>query len=489
MPGTTNDTSNGSAAAQFAGPDGTYDILVTYFDENDGQATYELYLNDILIDNWTANSLGGSPIADSKSRTSRTISGITLTATDTIRIVGQEHQGELGRIDSIQLIAEGGSLAGNNGILEIMPLGDSITRGAEFENGVKSNLATQNGYRDHLSQLLNIGGIGFDFVGSQSNGDGSFNDTEHEGHGGWKIDQIASNVSQWLTSYQPEIILLHIGTNDMRSSTISITEAISRLSNLIDIITSIRPNSHLIVASIGPTNPASFGPTTPANFPQRIADYNSRIPGLVSNKTGEGKKVSFVDIGNALISTQHLEPDGYHPNDEGNQEIASSFYAAIRDVVDSAQSDELLTNNLVIGTSNSDTLIGTTNNELIRGEHGIDTLTGGGGIDTFAYSSIQDGLDYITDFSEDDRLLFSAAGFNGGLSKDIQLSTSASNSGTFVSSNNPISLGSSANFLFDTDTGLLQFDRDGVGAAYTPVDIAQLTGFSALSISQIIIAA
>jgi len=97
--------------------------------------------------------------------------------------------------------------------VKIMPLGDSITRGSGSIN--------TNGYRKPLYENLTDNGYNVDFVGSQN--DGVFDDIDHEGHGGWTDSQIATNIynnggSNWISTYTPDIILLHIGTNGLDSN-------------------------------------------------------------------------------------------------------------------------------------------------------------------------------------------------------------------------------------------------------------------------------
>jgi hypothetical protein len=54
--------------------------------------------------------------------------------------------------------------------------------------------------------------------------------------------------------------------------------------------------------------------------------------------------------------------------------------------------------NVINGTPKSDTLIGTSDDDIITGFKGSDTLTGDFGADAFAYTSLQDAGDIITDF-------------------------------------------------------------------------------------------
>ena len=54
------------------------------------------------------------------------------------------------------------------------------------------------GYRINLWQRLAAGGYTVDFVGSGFNGPASLGDHDHEGHSGWRIDQLDANIVGWL---------------------------------------------------------------------------------------------------------------------------------------------------------------------------------------------------------------------------------------------------------------------------------------------------
>ncbi|MFC7640537.1 hypothetical protein ACFQX6_05580 [Streptosporangium lutulentum] len=95
--------------------------------------------------------------------------------------------------------------AESNGGVRVMPLGDSITDGFNIPGG----------YRVNLWQRMVSGGHTVDFVGSGFNGPAGLGDHDHEGHSGWRIDQIDANIVGWLRNYTPRTVLLHIGTNDM----------------------------------------------------------------------------------------------------------------------------------------------------------------------------------------------------------------------------------------------------------------------------------
>ncbi|MBN2535039.1 MAG: hypothetical protein JXB88_19315 [Spirochaetales bacterium] len=194
-------------------------------------------------------------------------------------------------------------------ITKIIPLGDSITDG----------LVVPGGYRIKLwSSIQNLGAT-IDFVGSQSNGPSELGDKDHEGHSGWRIDQIDSNINGWMDTYNPRIVLLHIGTNDIGQN-YDIANAPNRLSTLIDKICAKLPgDGKLYVAKIVPLSGQD----------QNINNFNSQIPGIVQNKVNSGKPVYMVDMYSALTLSD-LQ-DGVHPNRTGYDKMADVWFNAIRD--------------------------------------------------------------------------------------------------------------------------------------------------------------
>jgi lysophospholipase L1-like esterase len=121
--------------------------------------------------------------------------------------------------------------------LRIMPLGDSITFGVGSQH--------LDGYRPSLYRRLTSAGLGVDFVGSLHNGGGP--DADNEGHKGWTIERVANHLDDWLATYQPDVILLHIGTNDMAKM---LPGAAGRLDALLDQIAADRPDAEVFVAQV-----------------------------------------------------------------------------------------------------------------------------------------------------------------------------------------------------------------------------------------------
>lgn len=194
--------------------------------------------------------------------------------------------------------------------LKIMPLGDSITFGETDP--------TYGGYRHLLGTLLANDGYSIDFVGSQKSGEGVIPDPDNEGHPGWTIPQIKGGIDSngWLENYQPDLILLHIGTNDIRLG--KAASAPSNLSALLDDILKRLPQARVIVAQIIPVRE---GP----NQDDKV--YDAAIPGIAASK---GIRVSTVDVQNILSSSDYA--DELHPNSGGYDKMARAWEPAIRAV-------------------------------------------------------------------------------------------------------------------------------------------------------------
>nr|CAA9240199.1 hypothetical protein AVDCRST_MAG63-1497 [uncultured Armatimonadetes bacterium] len=213
--------------------------------------------------------------------------------------------------------------------IRIMPLGDSIT---DSHNGRPS-------YRYPLWINLFMGGYAVDFVGSRYGHQGQavgYNfDQNHEGHNFFRADQVLPNVQNWAQAAQPDVVLLHLGTNDVFQSdgndasgyvdTATNIQTINELSQIIDRLRSARPNVKVLLATLI----GAF------KYKLQTQDLNGRISALAGQKNTSASPVYLVD------QWQGFDPatdtyDGVHPNESGERKMADKWYAAIVTVLRNA---------------------------------------------------------------------------------------------------------------------------------------------------------
>jgi lysophospholipase L1-like esterase len=193
--------------------------------------------------------------------------------------------------------------------VRIMPLGDSITYGSKAPGG----------YRLELWTRLQRDGAAVDFVGSRQDGPASLGDRDHEGHSGWRIDELTEAVDGWLARQQPEIVLLMIGTNDVLQNH-EVAGAPARLAALLDRITAKRPRLRVLVATLPPLDKPAWQ--------AQVDAYNAALPGIVQARARAGARVQLVDVARGMTTADLA--DGIHPNAGGYAKLAAAWYTALR---------------------------------------------------------------------------------------------------------------------------------------------------------------
>lgn len=232
-----------------------------------------------------------------------------------------------------------------NDKVKIMALGDSITDG----------YWTGGGYRKYFFYEMEQKGLSnIDMVGPKGGNSESFNyngssvtyDGNYAGYSGYAIQYITGtetrqgiletinsdygNGKNMIEAYDPDVVLLQIGTNDVLSN---YNENITaRLENLVDTILEDMDgeNDLLYVSTIPDINVAerydwlwSYGMSysaDPEGFTNKIQgcidEYNASIRNLVAEKQAEGAKIAFADIHSVVNQNTDLY-DGVHPNEQG----------------------------------------------------------------------------------------------------------------------------------------------------------------------------
>ncbi len=199
--------------------------------------------------------------------------------------------------------------------LKIMPLGNSITDGDGSSNAAA--------YRSGLYTRLTNEGIAFDFVGSLSGGTG-FPDTQHEGHGGYRADQIRDNVKGYLQKNPANLVLLLIGTNDL-SQNQGVTSTRDEIGEIIDNIFEFNGLIEIYLGTLLPRKDS---------HQSEVEALNALLPELVNSKRALGVKIFLVDLNTRFIADPNWQTtrmfDLVHPNDAGYDVIAQVWYEEIR---------------------------------------------------------------------------------------------------------------------------------------------------------------
>ncbi len=242
--------------------------------------------------------------------------------------------------------------------LRIMPLGDSITQGG----------GPDHSYRGFLQQQLNAAGYSYDFVGSygnivppggeatwawadetQSNYRGSL-DRDFEGHGGFQAGQpeavvgykdhmLAQMVPTDIPLFQPDIVLLHIGTNDYLGGWTThgpwhgpggdwdqrVELSAKNVIDLIDTIHQLRPQTTILVSAI-----ARPGLNT---ILDGLTQVSNIVKAGVQTRQSAGRNLRFVANTYDTITTADMA-DAVHPNDNGYTKMATTWYQALTPLLD-----------------------------------------------------------------------------------------------------------------------------------------------------------
>lgn len=211
--------------------------------------------------------------------------------------------------------------------LQIVTLGDSITQAT----------SGRNSYRRDLWNKLTDAGYSVDFVGSENRTkdgrnfpDGSF-DPDHEGHWGWRTDEILNGrsgqgkLSDWLQEYTPDIALVHLGSNDALQYN-SVTSTIDELRQTIAVLRQDNPNVVIFIAQLIPST---------GSRNQQITALNAQIPALVDGENSLNSPVILVDQNSGFNASTDTY-DGIHPNESGEAKMAQRWFEALENHLGSA---------------------------------------------------------------------------------------------------------------------------------------------------------
>ena len=207
--------------------------------------------------------------------------------------------------------------------IRIMPLGNSIT----------STLSDVECYRRYLDYDLHRAGIKFDFVGSrhwlrnESRKPVMYDyDWDHEGHWAREADWVLERVGDYARAARPDMVLMHIGTNDILHENVRLEEVVSQtltdIGNIIDTLRSVNPNIRILLAQIIPTKRGGL-------TDRKIVALNEKLPYLAMLKNKKYSPVMIVNQWEGMDPKKDLH-DSYHVNHSGALKMEKKWYEGIR---------------------------------------------------------------------------------------------------------------------------------------------------------------
>jgi chitodextrinase len=209
-------------------------------------------------------------------------------------------------------------------LVTVMPLGDSITQQDAFAPS----------YRYYLwHKLMDAGLTNVDFVGGQTQAWTSAGgladppnfdfDQNHEGHAGWRADEIASAVAGWASVNTPDIVMLMAGTNDFVEGQ-DVASTLQDIGHIIDNLRAVNPNVKVLVAQLIPDFQSSS-----AN--NAINQFNAQLPAFIQGKSTAQSQLITVNQNTGVTSGDTQE--GLHTNSSGDQKLAQKWFDALAPLI------------------------------------------------------------------------------------------------------------------------------------------------------------
>ena len=222
--------------------------------------------------------------------------------------------------------------------LKIMPVGDSIT----------DDCVTNGAWRLFLQPLLDTNGIAFTNTGRLLGaGYPGFNKRWHEGYCGSVIappgvfavysynitdayQQRIMRDALAITNKRPDLMLILIGANDIGRGRNPWVVATNDMPNLLSVIFSNVPNTHVLLTKITTLQNAGLGYNS---YAANVPIYNAALQGMVNQRRALGQKVYLADMFSAVDYSTMFLNDHLHPNPAGLRAIANEWAARIETIV------------------------------------------------------------------------------------------------------------------------------------------------------------
>jgi len=224
-----------------------------------------------------------------------------------------------------------------NAVTRIMPLGDSITVGSSSGADPDDNDHYVS-YRAALWDMLVAAEYDVDFVGSQQSGGAILVDPDHEGYAAWTADQIRDSIYNWLDDMRllntpVDIILLHIGTNDISGpqAPADIAAEVSQILDEIDDYESDFSEDIVVILALIINREDHVCPNA-----SETTTFNNQVYTMALDRINTfGDKIEIVDMECGAGIDYQGQPNGdmwdlYHPFETGYEKMADVWFSRLQ---------------------------------------------------------------------------------------------------------------------------------------------------------------
>jgi lysophospholipase L1-like esterase len=150
-------------------------------------------------------------------------------------------------------------------------------------------------------------------------------DGDNEGHAGSLATDFAAkgNLTGWLNTAKPDVIMMHLGTNDVIQKK-PVGDIIKAYDTLVTEMRLSKTTMKILISLLIPIDRFS------AN--SGIVELNKAIIAWAPTKSTKQSPITIVDNYTGFNTTTDTV-DGEHPNDAGNEKLASKFFQPLTDAI------------------------------------------------------------------------------------------------------------------------------------------------------------
>ena len=205
--------------------------------------------------------------------------------------------------------------------LRILPLGDSLTYDNNHQDidDKPRPISKRYAYRGPLWKMLKDAKVDFDFVGTKKAGKDYAEgfDTDNDGYPGEDSFQIAERTYKIMEATQPDVVLLHVGTNDHGAK----MEGVNKILDDIDIFEESNSKDVRVFVALIVDRRESDG---------QIKFFNGNLKKLIQRRWEKGDMLTLVDMYHKAGLNKNDYADRTHPNAKGYTKMAKVWFDALQ---------------------------------------------------------------------------------------------------------------------------------------------------------------